>query len=432
MSTPLDRRRFFRHGVAAGAAAGLASAAWARAAPAKRNDPLRIGLIGAGSRGTYLLRLAVAQGVEVPAVCDVNEAHCQRAVALVAEQREGRRPESYTGGDYDYRRMLERDDLDAVIVGTPMQWHAVMSADAMRAGKDVFCEVAAAVTLDECWDIVHAANESGRIYMMAENCNYYRPVMMILNMVEQGLFGPLSFAECGYVHDCRALAFNPDGSLTWRGELARDYRGNLYPTHALGPVAEWLGIHRGDRMVSLVAMETNKIAMDHFARRHFPEEHPAREVEFRVADSTTVLIRTAKGALIDLRYDTKSARPHPSTTYFSLQGATASYESRIDGIWLEGRSPGYRWESLDTYAEAFDHPMWQEHAAEAAGTGHGGGDYLVVRAFLETLRSGGPSPIDAAAAAAQSAIIPLSQKSLDEGGTVQEIPDFTEGRWEQA
>ncbi|HID76905.1 MAG TPA: Gfo/Idh/MocA family oxidoreductase [Planctomycetaceae bacterium] len=413
-----------------GAAAVLAAGASGQAAEAP-SQPLRVGVIGVGNRGTHLLRLMLAHGVEVPALGDIREAHFQRAAEIVAEARQGHRPEGYTRGPTDYRRMLQRDDLDAVVVATPMQWHGVMSIDALRAGKHVLSEVAAAMTLDECWGLVRAARETGKLYMLSENCCYWDPVMTILNMVRRGVFGQLTYAECGYVHDCRRLNFAADGSLTWRGELARDYRGNLYPTHSLGPVAQWLGINRGDRLESLVAMETRQAGLAHWIRNHFPDDHPARRQRFRVADSTTVLIRTARGVLIDLRYDTISSRPHPSTVYYHLQGTRASYESRLDSIWIEGRSPSYRWEPVSKYAPEFEHPMWTEFRQQAQGSGHGGGDFMVTKAFLDAVRAGGPSPIDACDAAAWSSIIPLSAKSLAEGSTVQLIPDFTEGAWEK-
>ena len=149
----------------------------------------------------------------------------------------------------------------------------------------------------------------------------------------------------------------------------------------------------------------------------------------KVADSTTVLIRTAKGAMIDLRYDTASARPHPSTTYYSLQGVRASYESRTESIWIEGWSKGYRWEPLGNYGREFEHPLWVKWRKQAEGSGHSGGDFFVIREFLEAVRRGGPSPIDAYDAAAWSSIIPLSAKSIAEGGAPQEIPDFTRGKW---
>ncbi|OHB72595.1 MAG: hypothetical protein A2V70_09295 [Planctomycetes bacterium RBG_13_63_9] len=422
----IHRRGFLRAGTAAGLAVGLARVAIGQ----QEAKPTGLGVIGVGSRGTHLVRLALAAGVEVPALCDIKEAHFDRAAALVAQARDGRKPAGYCRGPTDYRRMLERDDLDAVLVATPMPRHAVMSIDALRAGKHVLSEVAAAVTLEECWGLVRAAEETGKIYMLSENCCYWPHVMTIRNMVRKGIFGELTFAECGYVHDCRALAFEGDGTLTWRGEMSRDYFGNLYPTHSLGPVAQWLGINRGDRMVSLVAMDTRKAAMQDYVAKRFAADHPAREIAFKVGDSTTVLIRSAKGVLIDLRYDTKSARPHPTTCYYSLQGVSASYDSRIDGIWIDGRTEGRKWEPLGDYAKEFEDPLWTRDREQAADSGHGGADFFVVRAFLESVRSGGPPPIDAMDAAAWSCIMPLSAKSIAEGNSAQEIPDFTEGKWE--
>jgi len=422
----IDRRDFLKLGAAAGVAAGLASSTRAQENP----KPIRVGVIGVGGRGTYHVQLALNVGIEIPAICDIKEAHLNRAIDLVQKARPGSKPEGYSKGPTDYRRMLQRDDLDAVLVATPMQDHAVMSIDALRAGKHVLSEVAAAMTLDECWGLVRAAEETGKIYMLAENCCYWRHTMMILNMVAKGVFGDLTFAECGYVHDCRFINFESDGTLTWRGEMARDWAGNLYPTHSFGPVAQWLGINRGDRMVSLVASSTKSAGLHDFAMRRFPEGSPAREQKFMVGDSVNTLIRTAKGRMIDLRADMYSPRPVPRTTYHTLQGLNASYESRLDSIWIDGRSKGHQWEPLDTYAEEFDHPLWVEQGAKAEGTGHGGADYFCTQAFWECVRTGGKPPIDACDAAAWSSIIPLSHKSIIEGNTPQEVPDFTNGKWE--
>ena len=426
MLKDIHRRDFLQLGAAAGLSAGLAASASA----AEESAPIRLGVIGVGNRGTHHVRLALAAGVDVPAVCDINEAHLNRALAIVEKARDGRRPDGFCKGPTDYRRMLQRDDLDAILVGTPMQDHAVMSIDSMRAGKHVLSEVAAAMTVEECWGLVRAAEETGQIYMMSENSCYARPVLQIQNMVDKGLFGELTFAECGYVHDCRFINFKPDGTLAWRGEMARDFSGNLYPTHSLGPVAKWLGINRGDRMVSLVASSTKPAGLHDYAVKRFPEDSPARKQKVKVGDSVNVLIRTAKGRMIDLRCDMFSPRPHPSTTYHALQGMKASYESRVDGIWIEGRSKSRKWEPLGTYSEEYDHPMWVQSGKEAASTGHGGADYFVTREFYNCLKTKGPIPVDVYDAAAWSVIIPLSSKSIDEGGTPQKIPDFTNGKWE--
>ncbi len=426
MNEHVDRREVLRLGVAAGLAAALGPASNA-AEPAK---PLRVGVIGVGGRGTYLLQLALHAGAEIPAVCDIKLPHLNRAIELVAKARDGKKPVGYSQGPKDYQRMLQRDDLDAVILGTPMQVHAAMAIDALRAGKHVLSEVAAAMTVEECWGLVRAAEETGKIYMLAENCCYFQPVMLITHMVAKGLFGDLTYAECGYVHDCRGLLFEGDGTLTWRGEMLRDYLGNLYPTHAIGPVAQWMDINRGDRMVSLVAAATGQKNLVDYVRRRFPKDHPAQQIQFRSTDSVTTLIHTAKGKLIDLRYDISSPRPVVSTTYYSLQGTRASYESRIDSIWIEGRTQGHAWEPIAKYAQEFEHPMWSQLRDQAAGTGHGGGDFFVINEFFKTIRSGGPSPIDVWDAAAWSVILPLSGKSIAEGGAPQEIPDFTQGKWE--
>jgi len=243
------------------------------------------------------------------------------------------------------------------------------------------------------------------------------------------VFGAPTYAECGYVHDCRYLAFEADGTLTWRGEMARDCPGNNYPTHSLGPVAHWLGINRGDRLVSLVAASTQKLAMEDYLDRRFPKDNPVHQIQFEGHDSTTALLRTAKGVLIDLRYDTRSSRPTEGP-YHALQGVRASYDSRIgQKVWIDGRTKGHQWEPMDNYRVEFDPPLWARHRERAKGTGHGGGDFFVIHEFIEAVRAGGPSPVDVYDSAVWSSILPLTAKSLAEGSSVVEIPDFTEGKW---
>lgn len=412
------------------AVVGLAAGISPLAAGQDKSKPIRIAVIGTGARGTSLLSMSLAAGVEVAALCDIDQAALENAVNMVAKARNGRKPAGYSNGPKDYKRLLQHDDLDAVIVASPIQWHAVMAIDAMKAGKHVLSEVAPALTLDECWGLVRTTEETGKLYMLAENCCYYDDVMMLRNIVRQGLFGELTYAECGYVHDCRCLLFKDNGKLTWRGELARDCTGAWYPTHQLGPVAQWLGINRGDRMVSLVAASTGNASLREYVNQRFPAGHPARAISFKASDSISVLIRTAKEVLIDLRFDVNSPRPVTSTTYFSLQGTKGSYESRSNTIFIDGRSRHETWDPVRKYAKEFEDPLWKHSRQEAAGTGHGGGDYFTISEFVNMVQCGGPSPIDCYDAAAWGAIIPLSAKSLAEGGKPQEIPDFTRGKWE--
>ncbi len=428
MEKGLSRREFLKAGVAAGVAAGLGTMSVAKG----DSSPTRVGFIGVGGRGTYLLGLSLGmKEVEVRAICDINESHLSRAQSVVQEAR-GTKPVGYSAGPEDYRQLLARDDIDAVVIATPMQLHGKMSVDSLRAGKHTISEVAAACTLDECWELVKAVEETGRLYMLAENCCYLRSNMVILNMVEQGLFGDITYAECGYVHDCREIKFNADGTLTWRGELARDYIGNLYPTHSLGPVAQWMGINKRDRLVSLVSRTTRQASIERYAAMRFGKDSPAARVRFAVGDSTTTLIRTVSGAVIVLRYDTSSARPHPATTYYALQGLKASYESEGEKIWVEGASRSLAWEPFSKYADQYEHPKWKAWQEEPEKTEDGGTDFFVVREFIEAVREGRPSPVDVYDAVTWSSIMPLSAESIRGGGKPVEIPDFTRGKWKGA
>jgi len=389
------------------------------------NERIRLAVIGVGGRGTHLLRLSLGfPAIEVTAICDIDASHLARALNLV-ERAGRRRPAGYgERGPKDYRRMLERKDIDAVIIATPMQDHATMAIDTLHAGKAVLSEVAAAMTMDECWGLVRAVQETGGFYMLSENCCYFRNAMAVLNMVRAGLFGPLTYAECGYVHECRALLFKADGSLTWRGELVRDCIGNMYPTHAIGPVAQWLGINRTDRFVSLVSMTTRVGGAHRYAVKRFGPDSPQAAIEFKQGDSTSTLIRTASGAVIDLRYDILSARPHRTTTYYVLQGERASYRSVTNEIWLAAKSKSYRWEPFDKYLAEFDDERWRREASRAAGSGHGGADYFTLQAFYTAVREGKEPPIDVYDAVTWSSIIPLSAESIRRGSEPVQVPDF--------
>lgn len=418
----LTRRDFMKTGATAVAASVLSERAWAQAT--EDQHPLRFGFIGVGGRGTYLMQLTLAMGgVEVPAVCDIDPTRLAAAADL-ARAAGHPEPVGYGDGPYAYREMLARDDLDAVVVGTPMQLHAEMSVDALRAGKHVLSEVAAAVTLDECFELVRAVRETGLTYMLAENVCYYRQNLTVLEMVRQGLFGELTYAECGYVHDCRFIMVLPDGRLTWRGELARQCRGNWYPTHAIGPVAQWLGINGEDRLERLVSFSTKSVGMAHYARETLGLPADAIGHDFG-GDSNVCLIRTRNGRVIDLRFDVSSTRPTLSTTYFTLQGAKASYEDRFGlRVHVEGRSAAHTWEDFTPYLDEYPHPLWSKWHTVADQSGHGGADYYSIREFADCIREGRPSPIDVVDAAVWSSIIPLSERSLLAGGEPQEVPDF--------
>ena len=410
-----NRRRWL------GMAAGAAAAVPGRGA----QKPVRIALIGAGSRGTGLLRVLLSfPDVQIPAICDIDEKSLSRAADL-AQKALGRRPEGYSKGPGDYRRMLERTDIDAVLIATPQDSHAAMSMDAMRAGKFAASEVPACITLEECRELVLTERKTKSGYMLLENYRYRRDVMQVANMARQGVFGDLTYAECAYIHEIRSMRFNPDGTLTWRGRNAAENIGDLYPTHSLGPVCGWLGINRGDRLVSMVTMASKAAATHEYAVRRFGKDSPASQVKFLNGDTNNTLIRTAQGRLIAVRYDVASPRPSGMGQY-ALQGTRGSYESAFGEakVYIEGRSPAHKWEPLEKYQAEYEHPYWASRGAAAVKTGHGGGDYFVISDLLEAIRTG-QSPINAVDAATWSAVRPLSAESLRRGSSAVEIPDFS-------
>jgi predicted dehydrogenase len=388
-----------------------------------------MGFIGVGDRGTVLLREVLAHpNVQFPGVCDINEKNLNRALDLIEKSR-GKRPEGYAKGPEDYRRLLAREDLDAVLISTPQELHAVMACDAMRAKKFVGSEVPACCTIEECHELVKVQRETKTGYMMLENYLYPSFIMQVQNMADKGVFGELTYGVGNYVHEIRAMKFTPDGSaLTWRGENVRDNIGVIYPTHAIGPVCRWMGVNapNGDKLVSLVAMASKSIATHQYAVEKFGESSPAAKVEFKNGDTNHALIKTANGRLIEVRYDTASPRPAGMGQY-SLQGTRGAYESMFGErkVYLEGRSPAEKWEPLEKYEAEFRHPRWAgEEGKLATASGHNGGDFFVIADFLRAIRTG-ESPIDVIDAVTWSSIRPLSAESIAGGSKPVAIPDFS-------
>ncbi len=390
---------------------------------------VRVAFIGVGGRGTGLLKVLLkVPGTSVSAICDIDQAHLDRAVQIVRRVK-GNTPDGFSKDEYDYRRMLQRDDFDAVLIATPAPWHARMAVDAMAAGKHVGSEVPGAYTLEECWSLVKTKEKTGKRYMLLENYCYARQRMMVLDMVHAGVFGKTYYAECSYIHDCSALRFKPDGSLTWRGEVKVDRFGNLYPTHSLGPVSKWMGINRGDRMVSLVSAMSKPAALHAYAARRFGEESAPAKVDFKCGDMSVTLITTAEGRLITVYYDSDS--PRPASIFYLIQGTKGVYDSR-SGIYIEGKSPSHRWEPTSNYAKQYEHDYWRARGASAQKTGHGGGDYFVISDFVEMARQDHEPLVDVYDSATWSAVMPLSRQSIEKGNVSVEVPDFTGGKWKQA
>ncbi len=404
--------------------------------------PVRIGIIGVGLRGREHLRLALRrEDTNIVAICDIDP----KAIELSQEMlRTSGKKEAveYSDGDLAFLQMVERDDLHGVIIATPWRWHARMAIAAMRAGKYAGLEVPAAVTADECWDLVDVSEDTGMPCMILENVCYRRDVMAILNMVRQGLFGELVHLECGYQHDLRRVKFNdgvqPYGGgvefgakgfseARWRTLHSVKRNGDLYPTHGIGPVATMIDVNRGNRFVSLTSTASKSRGLHHYIVDKAGENHPNAQVRFKLGDVVTTVIRCANEETIVVRHDTNLPRPY--SLGFRVQGVRGIWMDVNDGIYLEGKSPGQGWEPAGPYLEEYDHPLWQRYASLAEGAGHGGMDFFVLNAFIESVKRREPVPFDVYDAASWSVISALSERSIAAGGDPQEFPDFTRGRW---
>lgn len=395
------------------------------------STPLSVAIVG-GHRGQTFSRLAPAleADMRLSAICDRDP---ERLAEWGGQHPAARR--------YDrYDDLLADPAVEAVVLATPFPDHAPQAIQALKSGKDVLCEVIAATTIDECWELIETVESTGRTYMFAENCCFLAPNRTVETMVERGLFGRLTYLEGAYIHDCRALLHTGAGELAWRGRLRSEVGGISYPTHALGPVAAWLRAgDPQDRFTSLSAFATDSVAIRaHFAAEFGAEHRGARPGFWQHGDSGTVMLRSASGVLAMIRVDSSSPRPSHPTTHFSLQGSNGAYLSpRTDHddplVWIGGHSPGAsgdtagravaEWEPLSAYAE-FDDPLWRDRHHDVPATGHGGADYFTLVEFLAAVREGRAPAIDVYDAATWSSVFPLSCESLAQGGQGVPIPDF--------
>lgn len=393
------------------------------------NEPVRIGLIGTGSHGRSLLaNLLLLPGVEIPALCDVDRDGLAEARDVVVKSGHAE-PDGYPGGPEDYQRLLGREDIDAVVIATPWESHAPMAVRAMRHGKYVAVEVPAALTFDECWDLVNAHEETGVPCMMLENWSFRRDNLALLNMVRRGLFGEVVHVQCAHAHDCLDhWFFSPEGTMRWGGRSLVDKNRAQYPTHALGPVWPWMDLGSGDYFDTAVSMAGRPLGINDYFRRKFGPNHPYAEAGFAQGDIVSTLIKTKKGNTIFVKVDMQLPRPYDNQ--WELQGTRGIYNEQRNSLYLVDRSPEYhQWEPFPPYMEKHDHAWWRGMGAEAAAAGHSGTDYLELALFVDAVRKKTQTPIDVYDSVLMSSIIPLSEKSIAAEGVPVECPDFTRGKW---
>jgi hypothetical protein len=393
---------------------------------------VRVGIIGLGNRGEEHARLTNAIGLEkakIVAICDVREAVANKCLDAL-KNNGGQKPAVYAGKPDAWKDFCRRDDIDLVIIATPWEDHVPMAVFAMQQGKHAALEVPAAYTIEDCWKLVNTAEETQRNCIMLENVCYGEEELWLLNMAESGVFGTLTYAECAYIHDLRELLFSKTYYYNmWRIRHNEARDGNLYPTHGLGPVAQYLGIDHGDRFDYLVSMSSLQAGMDEYARTVETDNEFYNHSGFRHGDMNNTLIKTAKGRSILLQHDVVTGRPYSRIDM--LAGTKAFHKGYPSKMSVSGKGHGYlKDEEYKEYRERYAHPLWKKLQAEAEKNGgHGGMDFVMLWRCIDCFNKGLPLDMDVYDAAAWSVVTPLSELSVTLGSVPVRFPDFTRGFW---
>lgn len=453
----INRRKFLRNGSLSGAALAFGNWLGAKSTSmdqrlasggkymgdfaAPKIENLRAAFIGVGARGPgHAKFFAKLEGTEVVAVSDLYEDNVQKVVKQCAEIGAGERHKdiaTYWGGENKWRTMLDEVKPDVVFICTNWQNHAPMAIEAMKKGAHAMVEVPIAVSLEEMWDIVDTSEQTQKHCMMMENVNYSRDELMFLNMCRKGAIGELLHAEAAYIHELRfQMEEQERGTGSWRTFHYAKRNGNLYPTHGLGPVAQYMNIGRGeDTFGSLVSYSTPARGRQAYAKKNYASIHKWNQLDYKGGDLNTSIIKTHLGRTIMVQWDETSPRPYSRHNLIQgTKGTLAGFPTRVA---LEGGVEGatdshHRWaqgEGLEKMYEQYDHPLYKRLVAAAEGSGHGGMDGIMMYRIVECLRKGLPLDQNVYEGCLWSAVSPLSERSVASGGGAQPFPDFTRGLW---
>lgn len=399
---------------------------------------VRVAFIGLGMRGPGAVqRMTYIPGVEIVALCDVREENTRKANAIL-ERRGFPKALEFSGDTAAWRQVTALPDVDLVYVATDWVSHARIGVQAMKDGKHVAIEVPAAMNLDEIWALVNTAEQTRKHCIQLENCVYDFFELTCLNMAQQGLFGEILHAEGAYIHGLQPY-WNQYWN-NWRMDFNRNHRGDVYPTHGLGPVCQVLDIHRGDKMNFLVSVDTKAVGNPEFVKKQSGEEVTG----FRNGDHTMTMIRTEKGKSILIQHNVTSPRPY--NRLYQLTG-TRGFANKYPTEGLSFDTEGMEndvipdHENLNAHSfvpretraalmEKYKHPIAREIEGLARQVGgHGGMDFIMDYRLIYCLQRGLPLDMDVYDLAEWCCLIPLTEISLDNGSVPVEIPDFTRGGW---
>tara|TARA_Y100000588_G_scaffold370830_1_gene441453 strand:- start:692 stop:1813 length:1122 start_codon:yes stop_codon:yes gene_type:complete len=362
-------------------------------------EQLNIGIVGAVGRGGSFKAFQSHPCARIHAVCDVREEGLQESADRLGAE------ETYL----DFEDMLEKSDIDAVVIGTPMPFHTPQAALALEKGVHALSEVTAAVSLEQCRELVNAASASNAVYMMAENFTYMKANVLVKELVRRGFFGEVYYAEGEYIHELKVL----NEITTWRRKWQTGIDGVTYCTHSLGPITQWMP---DDRVARVCCVGSG---------HHYRD--PRGDL-YENQDSCVMLAKTKKDALIKIRVDMLSDRPHAMANY-QLQGTQGCYESaRSPGenpkIWLKDLcEDANMWMELWDLEEEYMPDLWRNPSEDALAASHGGGDYFEVMDFINAILGEAECPIGIHEAMDMTLPGLISQQSIAQGGMWIEVPD---------
>ena len=408
-------------------------------AVAKEN--LRAAFIGLGYRGNdHLRNFASLPGTTVVGLCDLYQDHVEEKLNTLQNLRPGLNKEevkTYWGDEEAWRSMLEEVQPDLVFISTNWANHAPMAIGCMEKGAHAFVEVPLATSIEDLWAIVDTSEKTQRHCMMMENVNYGRDELLFLNLCRQGYIGELLHAEAAYIHELRwQMKEEERGTGSWRTYHYAHGKGNLYPTHGLGPVAQYMNLARSeDTFSKLVSFSSPAKGRQLHAKENFPPDHKWNQLDFLNGDINTSLVKTQLGRSIMIQWDETSPRPY--TRHNLIQGTLgtlAGFPTRVakEGGVEDITQDHHRWvqgENLAALYEKFDHPLYKKLNSSTKNSGHGGMDGIMMYRIVQCLQQGLPLDQNVYEGAFWSAVGPLSAASVESDGMPQDFPDFTRGTW---
>ncbi|OQC12366.1 MAG: Alpha-N-acetylgalactosaminidase [Firmicutes bacterium ADurb.Bin080] len=393
-----------------------------------KNKHIVVGIIGLGSRGFSITQMiAKMKDVEIKYVCDTYEDRTEAAQASVFRLA-GYKPQIVT----DYKYILADEEVQAVLILTSWETHIKIAIDAMVSGKYAGMEVGGAYDINDCFLLVEAYEKTGIPCMMLENCCYGKYELMIKNMVDKGILGEIVHCSGGYMHDLREeIAYGKENRhYRLRNYISRNC--DNYPTHELGPIAKLLKINNGNLMLSIYSISSKSKGLSHYLNEKKKDDLELCNTVFKQGDIITSVIKCQNGETITLTLDTTLPRFY--SRGFSVSGTKGRYQEDGNLIFLDDKHCKFHflsrifYNNASLYLRRYMHPIWKRFKKEGVKGGHGGMDYLVLRAFLESVRDRTDTPIDVYDSASWMAITALSEKSILIDAPVP-IPDFTKGKW---